>query len=296
MLTRRGFLKTIAGLVLGGVAAAAYGFAVEPGFRLRLARYALTPPRWPKDFKLTIAVIADPHMGGPHMPAARLENIVGRVNRLTPDLCVLLGDYVAGHRFVTTPVPVAETARILARLTAPLGTYAVMGNHDWWDDLTAQRTGKGPTVAHKAFAAAGLKVLENDAVHLGKDGRDFWLLGLGDQLAFHAPRFGRRGVDDLPATLARIKNGDPAILLAHEPDIFPEVPERVSLTLCGHTHGGQVRLFGWSPIVPSRFGNRYAYGHIVERDRHMIVSGGIGTSILPVRFGVPPEVVLVTLG
>ena len=71
------------------------------------------------------------------------------------------------------------------------------------------------------------------------------------------------------------------------------MPSRVSLTLCGHTHGGQVRLFGYSPMVPSRYGNRYAYGHIVENNRHLIVSGGLGCSILPVRIGVPPEIVMV---
>ncbi len=69
--------------------------------------------------------------------------------------------------------------------------------------------------------------------------------------------------------------------------------ERVSLTLSGHTHGGQVRLFGYSPRVPSRFGNRFAYGHICEEDRNLIVSGGLGCSILPVRIGVPPEIVMV---
>jgi predicted MPP superfamily phosphohydrolase len=86
------------------------------------------------------------------------------------------------------------------------------------------------------------------------------------------------------------------ILLAHEPDVFPRVPERVALTLSGHTHGGQVRILGYSPIVPSRYGNRYAYGHIVERDRHLVVSGGLGCTGLPVRFGVPPEIVQVDVG
>jgi predicted MPP superfamily phosphohydrolase len=86
------------------------------------------------------------------------------------------------------------------------------------------------------------------------------------------------------------------ILMAHEPDIFVRVPDRVALTLCGHTHGGQVRLMGWSPVVPSAFGNRYAYGHVVEEGRHLVVSGGLGCSILPVRFGVPPEIVVVELG
>jgi uncharacterized protein len=78
--------------------------------------------------------------------------------------------------------------------------------------------------------------------------------------------------------------------------VFPRVPARVALTLAGHTHGGQVRVFGFSPMVPSDFGNRYAYGHVVEEGRHLIVSGGLGNSILPVRFGVPPEITLVRLG
>jgi predicted MPP superfamily phosphohydrolase len=85
-------------------------------------------------------------------------------------------------------------------------------------------------------------------------------------------------------------------LLAHEPDIFPKVPRRVSLTLSGHTHGGQVRLFGYSPVVPSAYGNRYAYGHVVENDRNLIVSGGLGFSIAPIRFGVRPEILQIDLG
>ena len=86
----------------------------------------------------------------------------------------------------------------------------------------------------------------------------------------------------------------PVILLAHEPDIAASVPERVALTLSGHTHGGQLRLFGWSPVVPSRYGNRFAYGHVRERC-DLIVSGGLGCSIMPLRLGMPPEVVVVTL-
>lgn len=88
----------------------------------------------------------------------------------------------------------------------------------------------------------------------------------------------------------------PLILMAHEPDVFPRVPSRVSLTLSGHTHGGQVRLFGYSPMVPSAYGNRYAYGHVVEDGRHLCVSGGLGCSIAPIRFGSPPEIMVVELG
>ena len=114
-----------------------------------------------------------------------------------------------------------------------------------------------------------------------------------------AIRLGRRrfhGLHNLPAALRRTTDGAPVILLAHEPDIFPQVPKHVSLTLAGHTHGGQVRILGHSPVVPSKFGNRFAYGHVVEGGRNLVVSGGLGVSTLPVRLGVPPEVVLVELG
>jgi predicted MPP superfamily phosphohydrolase len=94
--------------------------------------------------------------------------------------------------------------------------------------------------------------------------------------------------------LTKVTDDAPVILLAHEPDIAVRVPERVSLLLSGHTHGGQVRLFGRSQVVPSRHGNRFAYGHVRETC-DIIVSGGLGCAIAPVRFGMPPEIVLVSL-
>jgi hypothetical protein len=139
--------------------------------------------------------------------------------------------------------------------------------------------------------------MQNDAVLLGRPGRRFWLAGLGDQLAYRLGPNKFRGVDDLPGTLARIRTGDPVILLAHEPDIFTQVPSSVALTIAGHTHGGQIRLPFVPPAwAPSAYGARFSYGHIIEGDRHMIVSGGLGCSIVPLRLGVPPEIVRITLG
>ena len=103
-------------------------------------------------------------------------------------------------------------------------------------------------------------------------------------------------MDDLPGTLAQVTDAAPVSLMAHEPDIFPDVPARVAVTLSGHTHGGQIRVFGRSPFVPSRFGSRYIHGHIIEGGRHLIVSAGLGMSGIPVRFGAPPEIVVVELG
>jgi predicted MPP superfamily phosphohydrolase len=297
MISRRHFLRLFAGLGASGVSTVAYGFGIEPTLRLGVARYHIRPPRWPAGFQLRIAAVADLHACDPWMSLARIEAIVDRTNSLNADIIVLLGDYVAGHRHVTRLIPAAEWAPVLGGLKAPLGVHAILGNHDWWDDWTVQRNGEGLTVSRRALEAAGIPVYENDVVRLTKAGRPFWLAGLGDQLAYMpARRFrpGKRiGVDDLAATLGKITDDAPVVLLAHEPDVAVRVPARVALQLSGHTHGGQVRLFGWSPVSPS--GKQLAYGHI-RMNCDIVVSGGLGCSIMPFRLGVPPEIVLVTLG
>jgi uncharacterized protein len=283
----------------GLVAVPTYGFAVEASWRLETTRYTISPANWPRGLKLSIGVIADVHAGGPAMPLDRIEAIVNDTNALKPDIIVLLGDFAASYKFKTRKIAAEEWSAVLGKLRAPLGVHAVLGNHDWWDDLTAQRNGKGPVIGRRMLEkVGGIPVYENDAVRLSKNGKPFWLAGLGDQLALlDGRRRGLRrfrGVDNLPATLAKVTDDAPIILLAHEPDIFPQVEDpRVAVTLSGHTHGGKVRLLRYSPMVPSRFGNRFAYGHVHENNRHMVVSGGLGCSILPVRIGVPPEIVMV---
>lgn len=300
MITRRAILKGVAAVGLSGLGLGAYAFGIEPRFRLETTRYRLQPPGWPEGLLLRLAVVADLHAGEPYMPPDRIAEIVDRTNALGADAILLLGDYAAGHRWQTRMVPASEWSGLVAGLRAPLGVHAVLGNHDWWDDRGAQRRGSGPVIGRRELERVGIPVYENDAVRLEKGGRPFWLAGLGDQIAFiKGRRDGRhyfQGVDDLGGTLAKVTDTAPVILMAHEPDIFIKVPTRVALTISGHTHGGQVRVAGFSPVVPSKFGNRYAYGHIIEGGRNLIVSGGLGCSILPVRLGVPPEVVLIQLG
>lgn len=290
-MTRRGFLKGLLGTILAGLLVSLYAFIVEPALRLRVKTWRVQPAGWPSGKRLKIVAISDVHVGEPFVGLDRVRQVVRRANALGGDIIVLLGDYAAGHRFISRPVKMADVAPILGELSAPEGVFAILGNHDWWDDLNAQKRGGGPNLYADLLTGNGIPVLSNGAVK--RDG--FWLAGLEDQLAIR--KNGRwTGLDDLPATLAQITDEDPVVLLAHEPDIFPDVPDRVALTLSGHTHGGQVRLFGWSPVVPSRHGNRFAYGHIREGRRDLVVSGGIGCSILPVRLGVVPEITVIELG
>ncbi|WP_315730145.1 MULTISPECIES: metallophosphoesterase [unclassified Bradyrhizobium] len=299
MLTRRRFLQFSGAFAASGVSTTAYGVGVEPLVRLQVADYHVQPARWPERLQLKIAAIADLHACDPWMSLAHIEEIVARTNSLHPDIIVMLGDYVAGHRHIIQRIEAPAWASVLAGLKAPLGVHAILGNHDYWDDHEVQRAGRGPTVARRALEAIGIPVYENDAVRLVKDGQPFWLAGLGDQLAYMpARRFrpvNRIGVDDLATTLRKVTDDAPIVLLAHEPDIAAHVPQRVSLQLSGHTHGGQVRLLGWAPIVPSRYGNKLAYGH-TQMACDVVVSGGLGCSIMPVRIGVPPEIVQVTVG
>ena len=290
MITRRKFLIAGGALLGSGLAAASYAIVIEPGFRLEIIRWPVAHPAWPASMPpLRIAVLTDLHAMEPWMPVPRIERIVEAANGLQADLIVLVGDYVAGMgRYRTGTVSIADWTAALRPLRAPFGVHAVLGNHDWWVD---------PTGVRRGLENVGIRVLENDAFKLQADGRRFWLAGLGDQLAKRVGR-GFIGVDDLDGTVAQtMGDDDPVILLAHEPDIFVKVPQRVALTLSGHTHGGQVLLpFIGRPVVPSRYGERFAYGHIVEGGRHLLVSSGLGMSVLPIRFMVPPEIALVTLG
>jgi len=286
MLTRRAFL--IGAGVSAPLAVAGYSIGIEPHLRPRLVSYNISPPNWPPDQILKIGVIADIHACEPWMAESRIEAIVAAANDLEPDLFVLLGDFVEGLNGVwASPIPMDRWAGPLADLAAPLGKYAILGNHDWWVDAPATRA---------ALEARQIPVMENDAELLDlRDGSSFWLGGLGDQLANKRTK---TGVDDLPGLTSRIPDdGRPAILLVHEPDIFPAVSDRFGVTIAGHTHGGQIRIpvLGRFPIA-SDYGQRYAYGHVAEGNRQMIISAGLGVSGMPIRFGVPPEINLITIG
>jgi uncharacterized protein len=302
VITRRRFLQGVG--AAGAAAAGLSGSALAEPFGTKLTSYRLSPPRWPAGLRVRMAVLADLHACEPWMSVDRIRRIVDTTNALAPDCVLLLGDYVAGRGMMRYASPVAEKdwAKALGGLRAPLGVHAVLGNHDWWDDHEVQRRRRGWPKAGLALQDAGVAAYDNACVRLQKGDAAFWLAGLGDQEAFWtSTALGLNvqgplvGVDDLAGTLDQVSDDAPVILMAHEPDIFPRVPDRVALTVAGHTHGGQVRLLGYAPFVPSRFGDRYLYGHIVEENRNLIVSGGLGCSGIPVRFGAPPEIVMIEL-
>lgn len=296
-LTRRRFLAG-AGAAAAATLPLGYATAYETGSALALAQYSPRLPNWPEDLELTIAVIADIHACYPWMSEERVGEIVDLANAQKPDLTVLLGDYVCTHPFVSGYVPPGAWAEQLARLEAPLGVYAILGNHDWWFAAIPTEPADNSRSVRRALADASVPLLENQSVRLSQNGRPFWLIGLGDLLAPvpNPPR--GHGADNLPAALRAVYDDAPAILLVHEPYFFPWVPDRIALTLAGHMHGGQVNLPIIGPPVSllKRRSGKYIYGEYALGERRMIVSGGLGTSLAPVRVFRPPEVVMVKLG
>ncbi len=295
-VTRRVVLGSAGSLLLSASGLTAYAGVIEPVFRLVVTRYDFLPPHWPDDFPLKIVVVSDIHACEPWMSAARIRAIAERANSLSPDLIVMLGDYNAGHDFVAGPVMPDAWGEALSVLKAPLGVYSVLGNHDWWHGPLMSMHENGASSARRGLAKAGIRVLENQAVRLVKDGNPFWLLGLGDQMAHGVDGPNYWGNDDLKGTIGKVTDAGPMILLAHEPYIIRKVPENVSLTLCGHTHGGQVNLPFLPPnLLYRRFRNSPVYGHVVDGSRHMIISAGLGASHAPVRFLRPPEIVEINI-
>jgi hypothetical protein len=272
--------KTLtAGTALVLAALGAWATIIEPD-ELLVQPTTIALADWPAAWRgLRVAAISDVHAGSFYVGYSKLEHLADLTNAAHPDLVVLLGDYVCHrrpHQDVERP---DNLARALARLRAPLGVVAVLGNHDNWMDGRRVR---------RAFESNGIRVLDNEVLRLERGGQPLWLAGIADALT------GNPRVD---ATLARVPRGEAVVALTHNPDLFDhEIPDRVLLTLAGHTHGGQVRLpIVGCLIVPSAYGQRYVQGTVVEGPRTLFVTPGVGTSIAPIRFGVPPEISLLTL-
>jgi predicted MPP superfamily phosphohydrolase len=277
-LSRRAVRRTLAVFAVILAILGVEAFWLEPD-SLRVATYRLHLDEAPRPMRgLRIAVIADLHAGSPFVDEAKIAHVVALTNGAKPDLILLAGDYVITGVRGGRHMPIETIVRDLKGLHARLGVYAVLGNHDVWEN--------GPHIA-AVFKAAGIPVLDNTGRTIVSPRGALLLVGIGDAFTHHA---------DPKQALGGIPADQRAICFTHSPDVFPLLPRTCLLTVAGHTHGGQVALpFIGRPIVPSRYGQRYAAGLIRESGRTLFVSTGIGTSIYPVRFGVPPEITVLEL-
>ena len=266
------------GILLFIIACFVWGFFIEPN-RLVIQQATIQIDNWPRELSgLRIAMIGDIHTGGPFIDDNKLRKIVELTNQQNPDLIVLLGDYMSPNSWHSHRVEPEVTAAAMKNLRAPLGVYTVLGNHDWW-----YNGGK----VRRAFEDNGIPVLDDEVAEIKWRDKSFWLAGLAD--LWTRPQH-------ISETVAKVPPGATVIALTHNPDIFPNLPRSVPLLLAAHTHGGQVNLpLIGTPIVPSRFGPKYTRGHVFENDHHMYVTSGIGTSIMPIRFRVTPEIVILTI-
>jgi predicted MPP superfamily phosphohydrolase len=233
--------------------------------------------RWPKALDgLRVAVVSDLHTGAPHVDGHKVARIVAKVNAQHVDLVALVGDYADPMVPLGDPVSPESVAEELGGLHARLGVFAVLGNHDWYH--------YGERVP-RALRAAGIEVLENDAVALEHRGAVLWIAGLADL---------RERDPDVEVALAMVPERQALIALTHDPDMFPSLRNRADVTLAGHTHGGQIGV----PLLrraaaPTRGG--YTGGEVREGGGYMYVSRGIGTTGLPIRLAAPPEIAVLTL-
>ena len=222
-----------------------------------------------------VLLMSDIHVGGPDMPPSRLDGIVARINALHPDVVLIAGDLITEKRLATRLYSMAEAIAPLAALRPRIGTFAVLGNHDYWADPKGART---------ALRRAGVTVLDNDAAPAGP----LAIGGIDDAFT---------GRDDVARTVAAVRRlpGVP-ILVSHSPDPFPSIPRDIRLMAAGHTHCGQVRLpIIGAPKTMSQWGQRYACGRIDEAGRTLVVTAGLGTSGIWFRLGAVPDLWLIDL-
>ncbi len=236
-----------------------WSFYIEPNL-IVIKKYKFNNPQ-----KRRIVFISDLHIG--KYDKSRLKRIVKKINELKPDLVLSGGDYIKGHNGKTT-MQIEEQVKELAKINAPI--ISVLGNHDSWYDKYRVK---------KALESIGAVVLNNNNTKF----EDLYIAGVEDT---------QTSIANIDAALENTEC--PRILLTHSPDIYYDIHQDVDLILAGHVHGGQVRVpFGGALICPSKFGTKFSKGDFKETQNRMIVSGGLGTSILTVRFNNLPEIVVI---
>jgi predicted MPP superfamily phosphohydrolase len=249
--------------------------------KLDVKRIDIKSSRWPSNYKkLKIAFLTDLHVGCMSVNLSKLKKIVEQVNALNADIILLGGDYLttSAESVFKKYIEPSIIAAVLSDLRARLGVYSVLGNHDWVNDGIGM---------WNALEVNNIKVLENDAVFVENENNGFWIVGLADYLT-RLPNYRK--------AMKKASSDRPKIVLSHDPITFRDCIGDPVIQLSGHTHGGQVRLpfvgavASPTPSIP----RRWMYGLAEDNNHKLLVSSGVGTSILPIK-NTPNEVILLTV-
>ena len=249
-------------------------YALLEPYMLRVSKTTISSKDIPESFNGTRVVFVSDIQHGPWFSIQRVTELVTKINALKPDIIFLGGDYVDKDEKYIDPV-----FKELSKLQAPLGVYAVLGNHDHWEGTVHSQT---------SMQKAGITYIDNKGLWISKNDERIRVGGVGDLW---------ENIQMIEPTISEASSNDFVILVSHNPDYASKLKtDKIDIMLSGHTHGGQVTLFGiWAPYVPSEFGQKYRTGLIDTGHTKLLVSTGVGTFILPVRFFAPPEINLITL-
>lgn len=283
-------------LFLIGLGLLGYVFLIEPDM-LVVNEYEIHLKKWDRELDgLRIVMISDIHAGSNFIDQKKIQTVVERANEQNADLIVLLGDFISHTHSDKGQLKMqpGEMADCLQGLKARYGVYAVMGNHEYWFGYEA---------VQKELERVGYQVLDGRSALITTDKGTFGLTGLTDVLTFGNRR---KYSDYAKSAIQAVNDGKHKIIaLTHNPDVAMmitdnregqyKISDHLVLLLAGHTHGGQVDfpLIGTPLVMPSSFG--YTRGHLVESGLDMFITSGVGTSSLPVRFRMPPEIAVITI-